>query len=183
MQVLGELDDKVDPNMQQYLVEQSINLRERAVTIVSELNDSLDDGSCVQYKVKGKLDQEAVKEYAESFFFETSEEIKKVFIYYTKKEKELFVSLNSILHLEQNYKTFNDNEKGKVFNQIGWVVEETNNLIDLSSLNFRSIQLVLDSFEERLGKKSQQSSFVYLQKLLNRGNSDLKYLITMSVGT
>ena len=178
---ISQLDDQIDPESDGYLAEQSINFRERAVTMVSGLNESFESGSPVQFKIKDPLDESSLTGFINSFFDEVNDEIRKVFVYYSKKEKELFVNLNSSLFLEQTYKTFNQDERGKFFNQLSWIIAETNQLIEICSLNFKAFHVIFNMFDAKIKFKSSKNSFVYLQKLLNRGNSNLKYLISMTV--
>jgi hypothetical protein len=108
-------------------------------------------------------------------------EIKKIYIFFSRKEKELYKSINSHLHIKQSYENFGlSNLKKEIFE----IEKLTNSALKISNfveLNLTAIKKILKKFDKKFSSYFSRISFSYIKKKLESKHSDLTYLITLKI--
>lgn len=106
-------------------------------------------------------------------------EIKRIFVFFTNKEKRLYKDINKYLHQKDDYPEFDLSEYLVHFNQ----------LYELSNLNFhlsvyvfynlKALLKILKKFDKKVIGQEQKDShilFNYIQTKLEQQNSDILYM-------
>jgi SPX domain protein involved in polyphosphate accumulation len=127
-------------------------------------------------------DQRSLKsENVKKFLAMLDSEIKKIYIFFMNKERELYVSINSHLHIRQTYETFNIQNIVKELEELWNVSEVALNLTKYISLNMMAIKAILNKFDRNFEKVYGKISFAYAQKKIQAKNSDLLYILQFKV--
>ena len=112
------------------------------------------------------------------FTDELDKEIKKVYVFFTNKEKKLYKDINKYLHQKEDYPEFDLSEYLVHFNQIYELSKYNFNLSIFVYYNLKAVKKILKKYDKKvLGKdKDSQISFNYIQTKLEQQNSDILYL-------
>ena len=121
----------------------------------------------------------SLDEKIKSFTQDLDQEIKKVYIFFTAKEKKLYKDINKYLHQKEDYEEFDLNE----------YLSQCNLLLELSTYNFnlsvftyynlKAVLKILKKFDKKIiGAKNKKNHilFDYIQTKLEAQNSDMLYL-------
>ena len=121
----------------------------------------------------------SLDEKIKSFTQDLDQEIKKVYIFFTAKEKKLYKDINKYLHQKEDYEEFDLSE----------YLSQCNLLLELSTYNFnlsvftyynlKAVLKILKKFDKKIiGAKNKKNHilFDYIQTKLEAQNSDMLYL-------
>lgn len=127
---------------------------------------------------KVRLKSDIINKLFNTFVSMLDGQIKKIYRHFMKQEKELYVKINSHLHIRSNY-TFLSCEN--ILSELNEMVGVSNLILMLENfvgLNCKGIKLILSKFDQ------QFSSYIgspiadnYIAKKLEGNNSDLMYLL------
>ena len=112
------------------------------------------------------------------FTDELDKEIKKVFVFFTNKEKKLYKDINKYLHQKEDYPEFDLSEYMVHFNQLYELSKYNFNLSIFVYYNLKAVIKILKKYDKKvIGKdKDSQISFNYIQTKLEQQKSDILYL-------
>ena len=137
---------------------------------ISDDNSSKDETPIDQIEKNEKRDTE--------FTDELDKETKRVYVFFTNKEKKLYKDINKYLHQKEDYPEFDLSEYMVHFNQLYELSKYNFNLSIFVYYNLKAVIKILKKYDKKIiGKdKESQISFNYIQTKLEQQNSDLLYL-------
>ena len=113
------------------------------------------------------------------FTEELDKEIKRVFVFFTNKEKKLYKDINKCLHQKEDYAEFELNEYYTQFNILLELSVYNFNLSVFTYYNLKAVLKILKKFDKKIvGRKNKKKHilFYYIQAKLEEQNSDMLYL-------
>lgn len=116
-----------------------------------------------------------------SFLNLADSEIKKIFKAYLNKERELYLLVNSHLHIRKNYNSFDLSSMIKELNELFRISIYIMKLENYINLNLVALRKILKKFDKNFTTVFGKISFKYLSKKLDGNNSDLIYLIQFKI--
>ena len=108
-------------------------------------------------------------------------EIKKIYLFFVNKERELYVSINSHLHIRQTFETFDLRNIEKEFEELYNISYLTFNISKYIHLNMTAIQKILKKFDRNFEELYGRISLKYIQRKLECKNSDLLYILQFKI--
>ena len=106
-------------------------------------------------------------------------EIKKVFVFFTNKEKKLYKDINKHLHQKEDYPDYDLSEYLVHFNLLYELSKFNFNLSIFVYYNLKAVLKILKKFDKKvIGPKNKDNHilFNYIQTKLEEQNSDILYL-------
>ena len=106
-------------------------------------------------------------------------EIKKVYIFFTNKEKKLYKDINKYLHQKEDYPDFDLSEYLVHFNLLYELSKYNFSLAIFVYYNLKAVLKILKKFDKKvIGSKDKDNHilFNYIQTKLEEQNSDILYL-------
>ena len=117
-----------------------------------------------------------------TFKFEESldKDIKKIFIFFSNKERSLYKKINKLLHMKEDYNTFELNDYLEQYQEINELSILTLNLSEFIYYNLKAIIKILKKYDKKvIGSefKNLEIKINYIQRKLEEQNSDILYMI------
>ena len=105
-------------------------------------------------------------------------EIKKVYVFFTNKEKKLYKDINKYLHQKEDYPEFDLSEYLVHFNSLYELSRYNFNLAIFVFYNLKAVLKILKKFDKKVVGKDKDNHilFNYIQTKLEEQNSDILYL-------
>ena len=122
---------------------------------------------------------ETLEEKIKYFTDELDKEIKRVYVFFSNKEKKLYKDINKCLHQKEDYAEYELNEYLTQFNLLIELSAYNHNLSIFIYYNLKAVLKILKKFDKKIvGKKNKEKHilFNYIQKKLEEQNSDILYL-------
>ena len=122
----------------------------------------------------GTLD-EKIKKFTEDL----DKEIKRVYVFFTNKEKKLYKDINKYLHQKEDYADFDLSEYLTQFQSLLELSVYNFNLSIFTYYNLKAVLKILKKFDKKIiGLKNKKNHifFNYIQAKLEEQNSDMLYL-------
>ena len=122
---------------------------------------------------------ETLEDKIKHFTEELDKEIKRVFVFFTNKEKKLYKDINKCLHQKEDYADFELNEYYTQFNILLELSVYNFNLSVFTYYNLKAVLKILKKFDKKIvGRKNKKKHilFYYVQTKLEEQNSDMLYL-------
>ena len=122
---------------------------------------------------------ETLEDKIKHFTEELDKEIKRVFVFFTNKEKKLYKDINKCLHQKEDYADFELNEYYSQFNILLELSVYNFNLSVFTYYNLKAVLKILKKFDKKIvGRKNKKKHilFYYVQTKLEEQNSDMLYL-------
>ena len=122
---------------------------------------------------------ETLEEKIKYFTDELDKEIKRVYVFFSNKEKKLYKDINKCLHQKEDYADYELNEYLTQFNLLLELSAYNHNLSIFIYYNLKAVLKILKKFDKKIvGKKNKEKHilFNYIQKKLEEQNSDILYL-------
>ena len=122
---------------------------------------------------------ETLEEKIKYFTDELDKEIKRVYVFFSNKEKKLYKDINKCLHQKEDYAEYELNEYLTQFNLLLELSAYNHNLSIFIYYNLKAVLKILKKFDNKIvGKKNKEKHilFNYIQKKLEEQNSDILYL-------
>jgi len=120
-----------------------------------------------------------INETITEFTDNLDKEIKRVYIFFTNKEKKLYKDINKYLHQKEDYPEFDLSEYMVHFNLLYELSRYNLNLAIFVYYNLKAVLKILKKFDHKvLGPKDKDNHilFNYIQTKLEEQNSDILYL-------
>jgi SPX domain protein involved in polyphosphate accumulation len=108
-------------------------------------------------------------------------EIKKVYHLFTSKERELYVSINSHLHIRNTYETFNVKQITKELEELWKISLFALNITKFVSYNIHALKTILNKFDKHFEKNYGRISSVCARNIIQSKNADLLYILQFKV--
>ena len=128
---------------------------------------------------KDNIIYETLEDKIKHFTEELDKEIKRVFVFFTNKEKKLYKDINKCLHQKEDYADFELNEYYTQFNILLELSVYNFNLSIFTYYNLKAVLKILKKFDKKIiGRKNKKKHilFYYIQTKLEEQNSDMLYL-------
>jgi hypothetical protein len=116
-----------------------------------------------------------------SFFDLLDKEIKKIYIFYSSKEKDIYQNINKRIQNKQNIKNKSCEEILKEMDDLEYLSNLCLELLEFIYLNIRALKSILSILDDNLNYESQTISYNYLKKYLSKDNSDLIYILSFKI--
>ena len=113
------------------------------------------------------------------FTDDIDKEIKRIFVFFTNKEKRLYKDINKYLHQKDDYPEFDLSEYLVHFNQLYELSKFNFNLSVFVFYNLKAILKILKKFDKKVVGQEQKENhilFNYIQTKLEQQNSDILYM-------
>ncbi len=108
-------------------------------------------------------------------------EIKKMYIFFSGKERELYVQINSHLHIKQSYEGFSLSNLKKEILEIKKISDIAFNVSKYVHLNMTAIKKILKKFDKNFQHIYGKITFPYIQKKLEQKHSDIFYILNLKI--
>lgn len=108
-------------------------------------------------------------------------EIKKIYIFFAGKERELYVLINSHLHIRQSYEGLSLANVKKEIIEIKKISNIALNVSKFIHLNMIAIKRILKKFDKNFQHILGKITFPYIQKKLELKHSDLLYILNLKI--
>ena len=117
-----------------------------------------------------------------TFEFEEAldKDIKKIYIFFSNRERTLYQKINKLLHMKENYPNF---EAGDYLNQYKDIYDLSTLSLNISNFiyyNLKAIIKILKKYDKKVigpENKNLQIKITYIQTKLEEQNSDILYLL------
>lgn len=126
-------------------------------------------------------DSEVYDEFIKNFFKKLDCEIKKIYIFFVNKERELYVSINSHLHIRQSYDTFNLVSILKEYEELDKISQVAYSITKYIDINMTALKKILKKWDKKFQIYYDKISLKYIQKKLESKNSDLLYILQFKI--
>jgi hypothetical protein len=146
-------------------------------------NDNIDNKNNHNYdiNINKEIDSSSLKDKIISFFNLIDKEIKKIYIFYSSKEKDLYQNINKKI---KNKEIMKNNSCNDIFGEIDKLEYLSNLCLELLKfiyLNIRALLNILTILDNHLNTNADSISYKYLKKYLSKDNSDLIYILSFRV--
>ena len=118
-----------------------------------------------------------IKEKIKAFINELDKEVKKIYIFYSSKEKEIYQKINKKIINKNNLSDKNPSELIKELNSLNYISELCKQIIIYIFLNIKALKNILFIFDKSTTNIVESLSYIYLKKYLSKNNSDLIYIL------
>ena len=158
------------------LSEKKSNLIENIEEIDESLKSNNDILSNLSMETEKKLD--ILGKPTKIFMELLDEEIKKIHIFYTRKEKKLYNDMNLQLRLYESIKNqYNNERKMKIISDLEYLSNISYELINYVYINIKALKRILRIYDMNL----IEISYNYLKKNLSKNNGNLVYIINFKI--
>lgn len=151
------------------------------IQVFRERGESGSKSSLSSYPKLLKNNDISVSNHANKFVSLLNTELKRVYLHFMSKERELYVSINSHLHLRQSYDTFNLENIKRESEELWRIAESALTLSKFIHINMLAIKKILKKFDKHLGKIYEKISSKYIREKIESKNSDLLYILQFKV--
>ena len=118
-----------------------------------------------------------IEEKIKLFFQSLDKEIKKIYIFFSTKEKDIYQKINKKIQNKNNIKNKEINEILKEIDSIKYISELCKQIIMFIYWNIKALKNVLDFFGKSTKTITESLSYIYLKNFLAKNNSDLIYIL------
>jgi hypothetical protein len=108
-------------------------------------------------------------------------EIKKIYLFFVNRERELYVQINSHLHIRQTYDTFNLKNIAKEYEELTKISQTSFNISKFINDNMTAIKKILKKFDKKFEQLFGRIALRYIQRKLESRNSDLLYILQFKI--
>ena len=120
----------------------------------------------------------SIKEKIKSFFQLLDEEVKKLNIFYSSKEKDIYQDINKKIQNKSKIKEKSCTEILKEIDDLNYLNELCLQVLIFIYLNIRALKSILNILDNSLNTSDQFISYQYFKKFLSKNNSDLIYILS-----
>ena len=117
-----------------------------------------------------------------TFKFEESldKDIKKIYIFFSNKERTLYKKVNKLLHMKEEYPNFDLNDYLNQYKELYELSELSLNISGFIYYNLKAIMKILKKYDKKIigpEFKNLQIKINYIQAKIEEQNSDILYMI------
>ena len=118
------------------------------------------------------------KEKVKSFFKSLDQEVKKIYIFYSSKEKDIYQSLNKKIKNKSKINDKSCDEILKAMDELDYLCQLCAQIVIFIHLNIQALKSILSILEDTLNIEDFSISYNYIKKFLSKNNSDLIYILS-----
>lgn len=133
---------------------------------------------------KDQNNNEEIQKYTTEFEEQLTKDIRKIYIFFSNKEKELYKKINTLLHDKDEYQNFGLGEYLNYYKKLKELSELCLNLSNFVYYNMKAVIKILKKFDKKiigLENKDNLIKMKYIQSKLEEQNSDILYLIKFKI--
>jgi hypothetical protein len=162
---------------------EKMNLKEQNIEFTPNQEIKINSPGSADFEPNKNLSEEEKKyeEILNNFIKLLDQEIKKIYIFFMNKERELYISINSHLHIRQTYENFDLKSIAREFIELNKISSVTLNITKFIDLNMTAIKTILKKFDDKFSDFYGRISIKYIQKKLESKNSDLLYILQFKI--
>jgi MFS family permease len=116
-----------------------------------------------------------------NFVDKLDSEIKKVYLFYSNIERELYLQINSRLHRRVNYETYSYFEVNKELDNLIKLAHITSSFCKYMNDNMMAIKKILQKFDKNFEKYFGKISMKFLKSKIDKSNSDFNYILNFKI--
>ena len=123
--------------------------------------------------------REQLNKWSLEFEENLDKEIKKVYIFFANKERELYKKINECLHLKEEYENFELGDFLNQYQQLKDLSELSLNMSNFIYFNLKALIKILKKFDKKIITSQQKDLYIridYVQRKIEEQNSDILYL-------
>lgn len=125
-----------------------------------------------------KNKDEIFKKQTKVFISLLDNEIKKMHIFYTKKETSLFEGVSSQISIfNNNKKTKKKNQNYKIISELAYLIQLTTTLIFYIYSNIKALKKILNTYDQNI----MEISYEYLKKHFSKSNGNFVYILNFKI--
>ena len=124
--------------------------------------------------------REQLSKWSLEFEENLDKDIKKVYIFFSNKEKVLYKKINEYLHIKEDYPNFELGDFLNHYKQLKELSELSLNLSNFIFFNLKAVIKILKKFDKKIITPQHKDLFMrinYIQTKIEEQNSDILYLI------
>ncbi len=124
--------------------------------------------------------REELSKWSKEFEEILDKEIKRVYIFFANKEKELYKRINECLYLKEQYDNFELADFLNQYKELKDLSELSLNLSNFIYFNLKALIKILKKFDKKVITSQQKDLFLrvdYVQRKIEEQNSDILYLL------
>ena len=149
---------------------------------ITDIDDfSLNSNHQNKISFLSEKEKKKYKEPTKQFISLLDKEIKKIHIFYTDKEKDLFEGINSQIRFFNNIKNKENEEniksKIQIISDLKYLSKLGKSLINYIYLNIRALKNILNIYDNKI----MFISYRYMKKHLSKNNGDLVYILNFKI--
>ena len=136
--------------------------------------DNIDNTTNNEKEKKDSITKEKIK----SFFKSLDQEVKKIYIFYSSKEKDIYQSLNKKIKNKSKINDKSCDEILKGMDELDYLCQLCTQIVIFIHLNIQALKSILSILEDTLNIEDYSISYNYIKKFLSKNNSDLIYILS-----
>ena len=126
-----------------------------------------------------KIDQ---KELIRTFINMLNKEIKKVYLFYVQQEREIYIMINSHLHIRNTYDTMNSQSINSEVSELIKIIKLAYDLLSYIKANMTGVQKILKKFDKKFHEEIKgKIRDKFLNDKLSNDNSDIVYIFQFKI--
>jgi len=177
----GKTEERKESNFKMELNEIITSEKKSSVIEnISNIDESLENNNEILSNFSMETEQKLniLGRPTQKFMELIDEEIKKMHIFYTKKEKKLYDDMNLQLRLYESLKNKNNNKrKIQIITDLVYLSNFSYELIKYVYINIKALKRILKIYDLKMIK----ISYNYLKKNLSKNNSNLVYILNFKI--
>jgi hypothetical protein len=148
--------------------------KQKIKAIIHEKNNEV-------YLSKNDNEKEAkIGEWTFQFEDSLDKDIKKIYIFFSNKERTLYKKLNKLLHLKEEYLNFEINDYIEQYKELKDLSILSLNISEFIYYNLKAVMKILKKYDKKVVGSEFKHLYIkinYIQAKLEEQNSDILYLI------
>lgn len=133
----------------------------------------------VEYTKEEKIEQ---KELIAQFVSLLNQEVKNFYLFYVEKEREIYIMINSHLHIRNTYDSMNLNSINNEVQALIEIITFAYNLLYYVKTNMTAVQKILKKFDKKFRQYLKTKiTGKYLSDKIGNENSDIVYIFQFKI--
>ena len=173
----GEIEEKKQIKLNEIITSEK---KSNVIENIDEIDESLENNNDIlsNFSMETEEKLNILGMPTKKFMELLDEQIKKIHIFYTRKEKKLYDDMNLQLRLYESLKNKNNNErKMQIVTDLDYLSNFSYELIKYVYINIKALKRILKIFDLKLVK----ISYNYLKKNLSKNNCNLVYILNFKI--
>lgn len=119
--------------------------------------------------------------FLKNFLNNVDQEIRKVYLFYSSIEREIYLQINTLLHRRKNYASYTMKDVYKELDSLVKVSHITRSFCFYINDNMMAIKKILKKFDKKMNKFFGFVTVKYLRSKLENPNSDFSYMLQYKI--